>query len=107
MRIAMFGGSFNPIHRGHIQIVQAVKEMFSLDRVLIMVANDPPHKQIADGVSAAHRLEMTRIALEGIEGLEACELELRRPGKSYTVDTLGELHRLYIHFFGLDKQPAA
>lgn len=95
MRIAMFGGSFNPIHRGHIQIVQAVKEMFSLDRVLIMVANDPPHKQIADGVSAAHRLEMTRIALEGIEGLEACDLELRRPGKSYTVDTLGELHRLY------------
>ncbi|MBR5292269.1 MAG: nicotinate-nucleotide adenylyltransferase [Clostridia bacterium] len=95
MRIAMFGGSFNPIHRGHIEIVRAVREMFSLDRVLIMVANDPPHKQIADGVSAAHRLEMTRIALEGIEGLEACDLELRRPGKSYTVDTLGELHELY------------
>lgn len=95
MRIAMFGGSFNPMHKGHIEIVQAVRERFSLDRVLIMVANDPPHKQIADGVSAAHRLEMTRIALEGIDGLEACDLELRRPGKSYTVDTLGELRELY------------
>ena len=95
MRIAMFGGSFNPMHRGHIETVMAVKEMFFLDRVLIMVANDPPHKQIADGVSATHRLEMTRIALEGIAGLEACDLELRRPGKSYTVDTLGELRELY------------
>lgn len=95
MRIAMFGGSFNPIHRGHIEIVQAAKERFSLDRVLIMVANDPPHKQIADGISAAHRLEMTRIALEDMDGLEACDLELKRPGKSYTVDTLGELRELY------------
>ncbi len=95
MRIAMFGGSFNPIHKGHIEIVQAVKERFSLDRVLIMVANDPPHKQIADGVSAAHRLKMTEIALEGLEGLEACDLELRREGKSYTVDTLGELQTIY------------
>lgn len=95
MRIAMFGGSFNPIHRGHIETALAVKERFDLDRVLIMVANDPPHKQIADGVSAEHRLKMTRLALMGMDGLEACDLELKRPGKSYTVDTLGELHRLY------------
>lgn len=95
MRIAMFGGSFNPIHRGHIQTALAVKECFDLDLVLIMVANDPPHKQIADGVSAAHRLEMTRLALKDTEGLEACDLELKRPGKSYTVDTLGELRELY------------
>ena len=85
MRIAMFGGSFNPIHRGHIQTALAVKERFALDLVLIMVANDPPHKQIADGVSAAHRLEMTRLALKDTEGLEACDLELKRPGKSYNL----------------------
>lgn len=95
MRIAMFGGSFNPIHRGHIQTALAVKEKYALDRVLVMVANDPPHKEIADGVSAAHRLEMTKIALSGLEDLVACDLELRRPGKSYTVDTLGELRELY------------
>ncbi len=95
MHIAMFGGSFNPMHIGHIQTALAVKECYGLDRVLIMVAKDPPHKQIADGVSAAHRMEMTRLALEAAEGLEACDIELNRPGKSYTVDTLRELGELY------------
>lgn len=95
MHIAMFGGSFNPMHIGHIQTALAVKERYNLDRVLIMVAKDPPHKQIADGVSAAHRMEMTRLALEAAEGLEACDIELNRPGKSYTVDTLRELGELY------------
>lgn len=95
MRIAMFGGSFNPIHCGHTEIALAVRERYDIDRVLIMVAKDPPHKQIADGVSAAHRLKMTQAALEEMEEIEASDIELERPGKSYTVDTLRQLGEIY------------
>jgi len=93
MKIAMFGGSFNPIHNGHIQIVQAVKERFGLDKMLIMVAGDPPHKEIADGVSAQVRYDVAKAALEGMDGIEVCDLEIRRGGKSYTYDTVKELMR--------------
>ena len=92
MRTAMFGGSFNPIHNGHIDIAAEVREKYSLDRVLFMVANDPPHKKIADGVKADVRYEMTRLALENHGDLEPCDLELKRQGKSYTVDTMEILH---------------
>ena len=95
MRTAMFGGSFNPIHNGHIDIAAEVREKYSLDRVLFMVANDPPHKKIADGVKADVRYEMTRLALENHGDLEPCDLELKRQGKSYTVDTLEILHEMY------------
>lgn len=91
----MFGGSFNPIHNGHIEVAAAAREKYGLDRVLFMVANDPPHKKIADGVEASARYEMTRLALEGMEGMEPCDLELKRRGKSYTVDTLKILHEMY------------
>ena len=60
-----------------------------------MVANDPPHKKIADGVKADVRYEMTRLALENHYALEPCDLELKRQGKSYTVDTLKILHEMY------------
>ena len=91
----MFGGSFNPIHNGHIDIAAEVREKYGLDRVLFMVANDPPHKKIADGVKADVRYEMTRLALENHGDLEPCDLELKRQGKSYTVDTLEILHEMY------------
>lgn len=95
MKIAMFGGSFNPIHNGHLQIVQEVKERFGIDRMLIMVAGDPPHKEIADGVSAQVRYNITKAALEGLDGIEVSDIEVRREGKSYTVDTLRMLKELY------------
>ncbi len=95
MRTAMFGGSFNPIHLGHIEVAENIREKYRLDRVLFMVANDPPHKKIADGVDANARYEMTAAALCGREGLIPCDLELKRPGKSYSVDTLGILNELY------------
>ena len=95
MRTAMFGGSFNPIHNGHMEIAARVREKYGLDRVLFMVANDPPHKKIADGVKADVRYEMTRLALENHGDLEPCDLELKRQGKSYTVDTLEILHEMY------------
>ena len=91
MRLGILGGSFNPLHNGHIAIAKQIKAEYSLDRVLFMVANDPPHKQIAAGVSANARFEMTRLALQGEDGLEVSDLELRIAGKSYTINTVREL----------------
>ena len=92
MRIGILGGSFNPPHNGHIYIAREVRRRFSLDRVLFMVAGDPPHKSIAFGVDAKERFELTRAALAGEEGLIACDDEIRRGGVSYMADTLMGLY---------------
>lgn len=95
VKIGLFGGSYNPIHNGHIDLAARVRRQFGLDRVLLMVAKDPPHKQLAGNVDASSRFRMAEAALSGIEGLEASDLELGREGKSYTVDTVRELLTLY------------
>lgn len=91
--IAMFGGSFNPPHNAHVALAAHMRREFSLERVLFVVASDPPHKSIAEGVDANTRLALTKAALRDADGLEACDIELRRRGKSYTADTLRELAR--------------
>lgn len=93
--IAMFGGSFNPPHNGHVEIASRLREEFSISRVLFVVAGDPPHKRIAGDVDAATRLALTRAALCGTRGLEASDMEIARGGKSYTADTLRLLHERY------------
>lgn len=95
MRIGVLGGTFNPIHCAHIRTALAAKSALSLDRVLLMVAADPPHKQVAGAVPAQVRLHMTALAAEEYQGLEASALELHRAGKSYTADTLLSLHKQY------------
>ncbi len=87
----MFGGTFNPPHNGHVEIASRIRTEYAIDRVLFVVASDPPHKRIAEGVNAATRLALTCAALEGREGMEASELEIARGGVSYTVDTLRSL----------------
>src|SRR5262245_27543642 len=89
-RIGFFGGSFDPIHRGHLAVARAARDARGLDRVLLMVAARSPLKG-ESGAPAADRLAMARIACEGEERLEACDIELRRGGASYTVDTMREL----------------
>lgn len=95
MRLGVLGGSFNPIHYGHIEIAQAAMAEAGLSQILLMVAADPPHKQVAGGVKPEIRLEMARLAEETNPALKACALELNRQGKSYTVDTAQALHGLY------------
>lgn len=88
MRLGVFGGSFNPVHEGHIHIALSALAEAGLSQMLLMVSADPPHKAIAGGVSAAQRYEMARLAQAAHPSLIACDLELSRPGKSYTVDTV-------------------
>ena len=95
MRLGVLGGSFNPIHYGHIAIAQAAMAEAGLSQILLMVAADPPHKQVAGGVQPAIRLEMARLAEQAYPALQACSLELERQGKSYTADTAQALHSLY------------
>ncbi len=95
MKIGLYGGSFNPVHNGHIAVAEALCSAFGLDCVLMMVAKDPPHKHIDSNVPAETRLSMTELALKGIKGISASALELEREGKSYTIDTLRALKRIF------------
>ena len=91
-RIGILGGTFDPPHIGHLLAAVNVRHALGLDRVLLVVANDPWQKTVDRPVTeAADRLAMVAAAVAGVDGVEVCDMELRRGGPSYTVDTLAEL----------------
>ena len=94
MNIGIFGGTFNPIHNGHISLAEQLLGKGILDKVLFMVSARPPHKNEPQ-VSKEERLEMVRLALSDKENMEPCDLEFKREGNSYTVDTMAEIRTLY------------
>lgn len=90
MNVGVLGGTFNPIHIAHLRLAEEMREALSLERVLLVPAGDPPLKR--SGIAPAnHRLEMAKRAAATNPALEVCDLEIRRSGPSYTVDTLAEL----------------
>lgn len=91
MRIGIFGGSFDPIHHGHLILARAAREELGLDRILFIPANVSPHKTQTKPATAQDRLAMVQLAIEGEAGFESSDLELLRPPPSYTVETLREL----------------
>lgn len=93
-KIAMFGGTFDPIHNGHINLAVQTARLLHLDRVLLIPTNIPPHKQM-HAAPGEHRLAMCRLAAHGHERLIVSDRELKREGPSYTVDTLRELKAEY------------
>ena len=99
MKIGIYGGTFNPPHLGHVTAARAVFDLLRLDRLLVIPAGLPPHKDLPDhSPTPAQRLEMTRLAVEqmGLDGkAEVLDMELSRAGKSYTSDTLAELKERY------------
>ncbi len=95
MRIGIFGGSFNPVHHGHLILARAAREELGLDRLLFIPANLSPHKTDTTPATAEDRMAMLRLALDGEPDSEACDMELQRPPPSYTVDTLRQLAPLY------------
>ncbi|HZF06122.1 MAG TPA: nicotinate-nucleotide adenylyltransferase [Patescibacteria group bacterium] len=92
-RTAVFGGSFNPIHFGHLLLADDLLEILALDRVLFVPAKHPPHKDPTRLAPPEDRLAMVRLATDGHRGFEVSDLELARPGPSFTVDTLAALAR--------------
>ena len=97
MKIGIYGGSFNPMHRGHLTAAQSAAEQLGLNRLFLIPANVPPHKQLsADSASAPQRLEMTVLATAEMNcQADVLDIELKRTGKSYTSDTLRELKERY------------
>jgi len=110
MKIGVLGGSFNPIHTGHLVLADEISEAASLDTVLFVPAFIPPHKANLDLPSGGHRLRMVELAIAGNSRFEASDIELRRGGMSYTIDTILELRsrhpadRLYF-IIGADTIP--
>lgn len=95
MKLGILGGTFSPVHNGHIRLAQTYRQALGLDQVLLIPTHIPPHKTAPDLPDGEHRCRMAELACEEVQGLAVSDLEQRRPGKSYTVDTLEELHRLY------------
>ena len=95
MRIGIFGGSFNPIHNGHVILGETMLHEMKLDEVWYMVSPHNPLKQAADLLDENERLHLVELALEGHEGLKACNFEFQLKRPSYTWDTLQALHLQY------------
>lgn len=93
--IAVFGGTFNPFHIGHYEILAALCESERFDRVLLVPDRIPPHKSYCQSVSDDDRIKMCRIVCEDFSKAQLCLLEFEREGKSYTVDTVKALKAIY------------
>ncbi len=107
-RIGILGGTFNPIHLGHLAAAEEIGDRLQLDQVLFVPSFLPPHKQEEDLPSAVQRQEMVRLAIAGNPRFVLSDIEINRGGRSYTIDTVDELRRLHrdaeLHFItGIDS----
>ncbi len=108
MRVGILGGTFNPIHNAHLLIAEAALEQCRLDEVLFLPASIPPHKDIAENVSFDQRLAMTGLAVADNPAFRASDFEAKRPGASFSVETLRQLNAQnpeneYFFIIGLDS----
>lgn len=103
MDIGIFGGSFNPIHIGHLIVAEEVYQQRALSQVIFMPTGISPHKETRDLIDSFHRYKMVKDSISDNEHFEVSDLEIKRSGKSYTIDTIrilrelyGERHNLYL-----------
>jgi nicotinate-nucleotide adenylyltransferase len=94
-KVGILGGSFDPPHIGHVAMAQSARETLGLDKVLLMPARRPPHKEAVDLSGWEHRLEMARLAARDLKGIEVSLHEESNLGASYTVETLRRFRELY------------
>lgn len=94
-KIGIFGGTFNPIHHGHLINIELIREYFNLDLILLIPAKIPVHKTVTDKITPADRLKMAELAVAGTEKIQVSGIELNRESASYTITTLEELKVIY------------
>ncbi|MBU1726567.1 MAG: nicotinate-nucleotide adenylyltransferase [Candidatus Omnitrophica bacterium] len=95
MKIGILGGTFNPIHIGHLILAEEAREKLGLDKVIFVPAYLPPHKDNSDIAQASSRFEMANLAINGNEYFSVSDIEIKRNGRSYTIDTLREFKKAY------------
>jgi nicotinate-nucleotide adenylyltransferase len=95
MKIGILGGTFDPVHVGHLQLARNARAQFSLDKVIFVPVYHPPHKQELSLASAKDRYEMVRLAVQDEPCLELSDCELKRKGVSYTFDTVCGFEKVY------------
>lgn len=95
MKIGIMGGTFDPIHFGHLATAEAVREIFTLDEIIFIPAARPPHKLGRNVTDEKHRLAMTILATRSNKFFRVSDMELKRTGLSYTLDTVNELHKTF------------
>jgi nicotinate-nucleotide adenylyltransferase len=95
MRLGLLGGSFNPVHNGHLAIARQTRQALGLDQILFVPTSQPPHKQNGNLAPAQDRYEMVRLAIASDTAFAISDVEFRRPGKSYSIDTIRSLQQEY------------
>ncbi len=100
-KTGIFGGTFNPIHNGHLIIAESVREQFGLDRILFVPSGQPPHKRDSEVIDPEQRFDMVKLAVGSNPGFEVSRIEIDRAGFTYTVNTLQELRAEYGNETGL------
>lgn len=95
MKIGLFGGTFNPLHNGHMKIIDFVKKEYKLKKIYLIPCALPPHKACTNLASSKDRFEMVKRAIKSLKGFEACDKEIERTGKSFTIDTINDFKKEY------------
>ena len=95
MRLGLLGGSFNPIHRCHLSIAHSAQQLLQLDHILFIPTGDPPHKRPGTLAAARHRYRMVQLAIQNVPEFALTDLEIRRPGKSYSIDSVRAIQQEY------------
>lgn len=95
MKFGILGGTFNPIHTGHLKIASGVYNKFDVSRIIFIPVNQPPHKSADKFVEPHQRYEMIKEAIRGVDYFEVSDIEIKRKGKSYTIDTVQTLLQQY------------
>lgn len=94
-RVGLFGGTFDPIHRAHLEVARQSLIQMDLDKVILIPSKHPPHKDEKGLTGAELRYRMVELAIEGREAMEVSSVEIEREGPSYTVDTLKEMEKIF------------
>ena len=95
MKLGVFGGTFNPIHNGHLINARFIKNRYSLDKILFIPSKYPVHKNLEGNISTDDRLEMIKLAVSGDTGFDVSNIEINREEKSFTIITIRQLLDLY------------